>query len=315
LASAQLDLARKAKPNDADIETIAASIARRQAHWERALAGYRQAALLNPRASITHFLIGETEMQLRRYAEADAAETRAYALAADPAAALVRRADVRVVWQGDLAGFRSALDALAPASEAYAGNVHLFFRAAFWSRDYQAAIQVAQNSARDNWTEYGNIVLPRMLYLAQAYAAAGEAAQARSLYSQLREQFATALQTDAENPDLHLVLGLADAGLERADEAVAEGRKAAELLPPSRDAFTGPAYLMSFAQICAKVGRKDQAIDLLRELFAIPAGNQISPALLKLDPIWDPLRGDARFDQLVNDRYPPFDTKEQRTSE
>jgi serine/threonine-protein kinase len=72
---------------------------------------------------------------------------------------------------------------------------------------------------------------------------------------------------------------------------------------------------MAFAQICAKVGRKDQAIDLLRELFAMPAGNQISPALLKVDPIWDPLRGDARFNQLVNDPYLPLDTKDQGTSE
>jgi serine/threonine-protein kinase len=309
LASQQLELARKNKPNDADVETIAASIARRQAQWERSLAGYRQAALLNPRASITHFLIGETSMQLRRYAEAEAAHTRAVELAADPGAALVRRADLGVTWKGDLAALHAALDTLTPGSDAYSGNIHLFFRAAFWSRDYAAAIKVAESSPRDNWAEYGNIVLPRKLYLAQALEATGDKERARSLYSQLREQLAAELKTAAENPDLHAALGVADAGLGLADEAIAEGRKAAELLPVSRDAFTGPVYLFRLAQICVHVGRKDQAIDLLQQLFAIPAGNVISPALLKIDPIWDPLRGDARFEKLVNDSYKPIEPK------
>jgi hypothetical protein len=57
----------------------------------------------------------------------------------------------------------------------------------------------------------------------------------------------------------------------------------------------------------AIIGRKDQAIDLLQQLFASPAGHVISPALLKIDPIWDPLRGDARFEKLVNDSYKPFE--------
>ena len=309
-ALAQLDLARKGKPNDADIETMVASIARRQGHFARALAGYQRAALLNPRASITHFLVGETSMQLRRYAEAEAAQTRAIALAADPGAANVRHAQLLVIWKGDLPAFKSALDSLTPGSEAYSGNVHLFYRAAFWARDYKAAIQIAQNSAREYWAEYGNIVLPRTLYLAQAYAAAGDEAQARSVYVQVRERLVAALQTAPDDPELTLALGLADAGLGRVDEAVAEGRKATQLLPPSRDAFSGPAYLHRFAQICVRVGRKDQAIDLLRQLFSIPTGNEISPAQLKLDPVWDPLRGDARFEKLVNDRYEPFEVKD-----
>jgi tetratricopeptide (TPR) repeat protein len=265
--------------------------------------------LLSPRASVPHFLVAEISMQLRRYAEAEEAQARAVELAADPGATVPRSAELRVVWKGDLAGQRAVLDTLTPGSEAYSGNVHLFFRAASWSRDFAAAIKVAENSTRENWSEYGNIVLPRKLYLAQAYAAAGDQERARALYAQLRDQFNIALQSADGDPELHMALGLADAGLGLADEAVSEGRKATQLMPVSRDAFTGPAYLIKFAQICARGGRKDQAIGLLEELFAMPAGNLISPSLLKIDPLWDPLRGDARFEKLVNDAYEPFPLK------
>jgi serine/threonine-protein kinase len=71
-------------------------------------------------------------------------------------------------------------------------------------------------------------------------------------------------------------------------------------MPVSRDNYSGPGYLTWLAQLYARVGENDQAIATLQQVIALPfSGIAISPALLKLDPIWDPLRADPRFDALV----------------
>ncbi|HET7797508.1 MAG TPA: hypothetical protein VFK72_06475, partial [Nevskia sp.] len=294
-----LEIARRAKPNDADVVVFIASIARRQARWETALEGYREAAALNPRASIAHFLLGEIYLQLRHYAESEQAHLRAIDLAADPGAAHVRRAETLLYWKGDLAALRAALGALTPGSDAYSGNVSWFYRLAWWSRDYAEAIRIAESNVADTWTEAGNLVLPRKLCLAQAYAASGDTAKANLLFEEVRGQVRAALQASPQSPDLHVSLGLADAGLGMKEEAIAEGKSGVALMPTSLDAFTGPVYLGKLAQIYVRVGANDAAIDILRQLFAMPAGHVLTPALLKLDPVWDPLREDARFRNLV----------------
>ncbi|HZX90033.1 MAG TPA: tetratricopeptide repeat protein [Rudaea sp.] len=299
-----LEIARRAKPNDADVVQFIASIARRQAQWERAIEGYREAAALNPRASIAHFLTGEIYLQLRHYAESERAQLRAIDLAADPGAAHVRHAETLLYWKGDLAALRAALDALTPGSDAYSGNVSWFYRLAWWSRDYAGAIRIAESNAADTWTEAGNLVLPRKLCLAQAYAAAGDSTKAKGLFEVVRGQLQATLQSSPQSPDLHIALGFAAAGLGMKEEAIAEGKKAVALMPTSLDAFTGPVYFGKLAQIYVRVGANDEAIDILQQLFAMPAGHVVTPPLLKLDPVWDPLREDSRFKRLLTSEQP-----------
>ena len=301
-----LEIARRARPNDADVVQFIASIARRQAQWEPALEGYRVAAALNPRASITHFLIGEVYLQLRHYAESEQARLRAIDLSADPGAAHVRHAETLLYWKGDLMTLRAALDALTPGSDAYSGNISWFYRLHWWSRDYAGAIRIAESSVAATWTEAGNLVLPRNLSLAQAYAAAGDSAKAKGLLENVRAQLQDLLRASPQSPDLHIALGLADAGLGMKEEALAEGHKGAALMPVSLDAFTGPVYLGKLAQICATVGANDEAIEIIGKLFAMPAGHVLTPALLKLDTVWDPLRADPRFKQLLADEQLPL---------
>jgi tetratricopeptide (TPR) repeat protein len=119
-----------------------------------------------------------------------------------------------------------------------------------------------------------------------------------------------ALAQRSDDADLHLALGFAAAGLGLKDEAIREGRKATELMPVSRDSYSGPGYLTWLAQLYARVGENDQAIVTLQQVIALPfSGIAIPSALLKLDPAWDPLRKDARFQKLIDDGSKPVATK------
>ena len=88
-----------------------------------------------------------------------------------------------------------------------------------------------------------------------------------------------------------------DAGLGRKEEALREGRRACELLPVAKDAIHGVAFAVNLAQIYAWVGEKDLAIEQIETVQRVP--NYLTYGLLKLQPQWDSLRGNARFEKLV----------------
>jgi tetratricopeptide (TPR) repeat protein len=81
------------------------------------------------------------------------------------------------------------------------------------------------------------------------------------------------------------------------DEAIAAGRRAVELTPISKDAFDGPLIATKLAVIYAQAGEVDRAIELLAELVTVPNGPR--PGALRVEREWDPLRGDARFENLL----------------
>jgi tetratricopeptide (TPR) repeat protein len=108
------------------------------------------------------------------------------------------------------------------------------------------------------------------------------------------------LREAPDNPARHAQHGLILAALGRKQEAIAEGKHAVELLPESRDALAGPEVTATLAQIYAQTGEAVEAFRLIEHLLAVPNGLTIS--MLKLDPVWDPLREDPRFQALI-DKY------------
>ena len=111
---------------------------------------------------------------------------------------------------------------------------------------------------------------------------------------------ANAVRTTQEQPDYPpgwLILGLLDAGLGHKSDAIAEGKRARELLPISKDALDGPIYATYLATIYAWVGEKDLAFEELELSTGISCGAQYG--FLKLSPTWDSLRDDPRFEALL----------------
>ena len=296
----QLDLARKALPNSVSVEFYAAAIARRQGRWDDAIAGLQRAIVLDPRQSASIDMLANTYQFLRRYADADRVYARAVAVTHDPIDEQITQGINTALWKGDLAPMRAALGSLTAGNDDYSGNASSFFQLGWWSRDYPMAVKNAQTDTAANWSVYSNESFPRQLYLAWVYQAAGDNAKAQPLYTELRAQMQAALLQRPDDADLHLALGFAAAGLGLKDEAIREGRKAVDLIPMRRDAYSAPTYMVYLAQLYVRLGENDQTIDTLRHVLALPyGGGTISPALLKLDPGWDPLRNDPRFQALL----------------
>jgi serine/threonine-protein kinase len=304
----ELHLARQSIANSADVPRMLAAIARRQGRAADMIAGFQEATLLDPRSSSSIDQLGLGYSALRRYAEADRAFAQAEEVTRDPADERVTRAQSAVLWKGDLAPIRSALGALEPGSDAYAGNATSYFYMYWWSRDFANALRIAQNNSDDDWSDTANIALPRLLFVAWAQQAANDA-KAAETYAAVRKMATATVAQQGERADPHLTLAFAAAGLGDKDEAIREGRRAVELLPPSRDALSGAGMLVYLAQIYVRVGNYDAALEALRSVVPLFSGNAASPALLKLDPNWDPIRNDPRFAQLVVQFEQPVDIK------
>ncbi len=94
-----------------------------------------------------------------------------------------------------------------------------------------------------------------------------------------------------------MMLALIHAALGRKEDALREGRRAVELLPISKDAYDGPILATNLAAIYAQVGEYDLALEQLGELISVPNGP--TPGTLRVEPEWDSLRGDPRFEKLL----------------
>ena len=96
-------------------------------------------------------------------------------------------------------------------------------------------------------------------------------------------------------------LAICYAGLGRREAALEQARRVVAADPPSADAISGPAALQDVALAYVMLGERTAALDVIERLLSIPA--RFSPQLLRLDPLWDPLRGDPRFERLVSSRH------------
>jgi tetratricopeptide (TPR) repeat protein len=133
-------------------------------------------------------------------------------------------------------------------------------------------------------------------------------AKARAAFTSARAEQEKFIQAQPNYGPTVCVLGLIDAALGRKQEALREGRRAVELLPVEKDAVRGIAVVKFLAMIAAWVGDKDLAIEQLA--IAIRNPSDVSYGQLKLMPFWDPLRGGARFDKIVEESKKPVSLKE-----
>jgi tetratricopeptide (TPR) repeat protein len=178
---------------------------------------------------------------------------------------------------------------------------------ALFKRHYDAAVEIFSKALAGASFE-DDIDWLSLLYLGLSQQRAGEVAAARATYQQAVQEVQRQLKKvtfdSHHEAGLHASLGWAYAGLGEAASAVAEGQKAMVMRPTSKDPFEGPALEENMAGIYALLGDAEHAISILKRLLQIPYGNAITPAWLRLDPIWDQIRKDPRFQELAAEKKP-----------
>ena len=166
------------------------------------------------------------------------------------------------------------------------------------ARNPRAAVAAAasfQEEAHSNQLRY----LPASLAAGLAHRLAGDSAASRAAFGEARVELQDLVDEDPTESRYRSALGLALAGLGRNEEAIREGEAGLRLMPPEKEAWRGAWRLLDLARIEAMTGRHDAAIERLEYMLSVPS--DISVWMLRLDPAWDPLRGNPRFEALVGE--------------
>jgi tetratricopeptide (TPR) repeat protein len=298
-ALAEFRQAEKDLPNGADVIEAIARVQRALGHWGEAVADLRRAIELDPRNIRASNNLALTYCAMRRFPEAVATLDRVLAWDPTDARALLTKADALLA-TGDL----QAAEPLLANPELPAGRRA---RYALFQRNYAAAIEIL---SKDLAVEREQRDPADILLLAFSQQLAGDIAAARATYQKSVENFRRQLENvepdSGVEPYTRALLGAAYAGLGEAASAIAEGQKAIGLLPSSKNPEFGPNLEDDMARIYAQLGDADHAIPMLKRLLrtSYPGATFFTPATLRLDPIWDRIRNDPRFQELAAETAP-----------
>jgi tetratricopeptide (TPR) repeat protein len=300
-ALAELEIARRALPNDPRLFELTGYILQRRGQQEEGLQNLQRAVKLDPRNFNTLQQIALSYQSLGRYAESIAALDRALAIVPENAETRADRGLVYLFWKADTRPLHQTIDAiLAQGPGAIVSAAVIWFVCALAERDPGAA-ERALVALGDN-----PCVFERAIILSHSFGEGllarmnKDEARARSAFETARAQQEKIVQAQPDYGPALCVLGLIDAALGRKDLALDEGRRAIALMPVEKDFVNGSLVLQYFAITAAWAGEKELALQQLQARVHGPVeGNMLSYGALKLLPFWDPLRGDPRFEKIV----------------
>jgi TolB-like protein/DNA-binding winged helix-turn-helix (wHTH) protein/cytochrome c-type biogenesis protein CcmH/NrfG/cation transport regulator ChaC len=292
-ARKQLAEAARLSPNDAEILQTLGFVLRRQGRLAEAIEVLQRSFSLDPKTVKLVWTIAETCRALRDYKQADTYYAQAISLAPDQAVYWEDRALNRLAWTGDLEDARAVLTK-APTT-CISRLVPTEFQFDLYERKYERALaRLSLDRLRD---------LPPQLQTRVATLAAiareraGDHSGALAAAEVNRVTLAARVARFPNEAAYRAYLAVALAQLGRKDEALAQIEQSVQ--QESSDAFSGPRISEIQALVEAIVGRRREAIDRLAHLLATAYQAPISAAELRLSPVWDPLRGDPAFEDLL----------------
>ncbi len=258
----------------------------------------QRAVELDPRNLFTLQQIALSYLQLRQFSQQGAILDRALVINPDDVDMKAIRALVALDWKADTRPLHEAIDEIrAKHPDALKSVADSWLICGLAERD-AAAAQAALEALGENVFGYASVQPHRDFGEGLVARMTGDQAKAHDAFTVARAEQEKRVQAQPDYGPALCVLALIDAGLGRKEEALREGRRAMELLPPEKDFMNGATIIEYFAITAAWLGEKDLACEMLAKAVQLSGGN-ISYGRLKLLPYWDPLRGDPRFESIV----------------
>jgi tetratricopeptide (TPR) repeat protein len=256
---------------------------------------------LDPRNPYTLSQLSLSYMTLRRYPQMKATLQRVLEITPDNMGAAANLASIDFLWRGDTMPFHQFIDRVRserPAAVADAADD--WFKCALYERDWTAAEQALTALGSKPFLIDGPILLSRQFGEGLLARAMHDEAHAHKAFAAARLEQEQAIKSEKDYGPALCVLGLIDAALGNKEAALQEGRRAMRLLPGEKDSLSAQSLMAYFALIAAWAGERDLALQQLAAAAPTPGAFLItSYGMLKLSPIWDPLRGDPRFEKIV----------------
>jgi TolB-like protein/Tfp pilus assembly protein PilF len=299
----EFEIARRGLPNESEVYLAIGAIQRRQGKWAESTANLEKAVSLNPKEVWPLQNLTFNYQMLRDFSKANQTIDRALALDPKALGPWEVKSKLAIVEKGDFSVAEKAFEAVKSVPMSNEQKLKIAGDRAnvlLLERKYQEGLQQAENLPDDQLLALPAHFWSKYYYIGVARKALQDEMAARAAFLKAKNAVEEQLKRTPDNPDMHIELAKVLAFLNEKESALAEAQRATELLPETKDAFGGPEIMAGVAEVYAILGESDRAIEILDKLLSRPSG--VTAQALKVNPIWDSLRSDPRFQGLI-DKY------------
>ena len=304
-ARAELARAQQSLPNNPRVYELAGSMDRSQRRWVDATHNLERACELDPRNHPYLINLGSMYLWLHDYDQHTKIMDRIVALHPERRRERIFRASVEVYRRADTGPWRAEIEKILTSEAGSEKDPFVAgqrYTLALYDRDLDTATSLAAVLSQKNSLEWSFPQLGRDFWVGVVARLKGDETSSRAAFMRARAQQEEAIRGHPEDVTLLSELGLIDAGLGRKEEALNEARRAMELGSSVKNSFTEPYVKMCFAICCAWTNERELALGQLEAFTKNPGYHTYGN--LRLSPLWDPLRGDPRFEKIVQSLAP-----------